>query len=234
MSKKGICYGVSVGPGDPELITIRAFNTIKNADCIFLPNAPKEDCRVYQIIKGAFPEIDEKNIVCDMGSKMTNPSMAGERYDRLSKCVEEYLDDGYSVAFPALGAVALYSTFMYVHERLVRDGYTCELISGVSSIQETVRTFSMSIAQGDEEVHVFPDAENLNEKLSLNGTKVFMKPKGSLSDFTEKIVDYCINNPHAAAYGVSNLGTNKEIVAHGYGELCKLQGYMTVIIVKDV
>lgn len=231
--KKGICYGVSVGPGDPELITIKAHRILNSADIIFLPSAPKENCKVYHIIKGAFQDIDEERIVCVDTKGMADPKVQSERYDILANEVSKLLDEGKNVAFPALGEVCLYSTYFYVHERLVNRGYECRLISGISSVQETANRLMFSLAQNDEQVHIFPDTNDFEEKVSMPGTKVFMKPKSDLEETVAKIKKYVENNSEAKAFGVSNLGTEKEIIASNVNELENLKGYMSVLIVKS-
>ena len=229
--EKGICYGVSVGPGDPELLTIKAINQIKSSDIIFLPSYPKEDCRVYKIIKAALPEISEEKYRCINTKGMADPKTQDERYEILAKEVAGILDSGKTVAFPALGEVCLYSTYFYVHTRLVKMGYDCRLISGISSVQASFDKLLISMAQGDEQVHIFPDTKDLNSRLSMNGTKIFMKPKGNLEETIANIRKYSENHPDLRAYGISNYGNENEIIAGSIDELEKLSGYMTVIIV---
>ena len=229
---KGVCYGVSAGPGDPELLTLKAVKIIKEADVIFLPSAPKEKCKVYQIIKAALPEIDEKKYYCVDTKGMADPREQSERYNILAKEVGRLLDEGKTVAFPALGEVSLYSTYFYVHERLAESGYDCRLVSGISSVQESADRLKISLAQGDEQVHVFPDTVDIEKRLEMPGTKVFMKPKSDLHITVTSIMEYISKHPGTKAYGVSSLGTEKEIVACSKDELNKLDGYMTVLIVK--
>lgn len=229
--EKGICYGVSVGPGDPELLTIKAVNILKNSDVIFLPSYPKEDCRVYKIIKAALPEISEEKYVCVNTKPMADPKIQGDRYDILANEVSKYLDDGKTVSFPALGEVCLYSTYFYVHERLVNKGYNCQLISGISSVQASFDRLLISMAQGDEQVHIFPDSKDIKNRIAMDGTKIFMKPKGDLSETIRLIRECAMTDSALKAYGISNYGTENEVVAHNISELDKLNGYMTVIIV---
>ena len=62
---KGILYGVGVGPGDPELMTMKALKVIKDCDVIALPvagTADKKQITAYQIAEKAYPEIDKKMI----------------------------------------------------------------------------------------------------------------------------------------------------------------------------
>ena len=54
----GKLYGVGVGPGDPELITLKALRIMKECDYIAIPSDKKERCLAYTIAEGAFPEIN--------------------------------------------------------------------------------------------------------------------------------------------------------------------------------
>lgn len=56
----GVLYGIGVGPGDPELITLKAINTIKACDIIAIPAVSKEECYAYSIVQAVLPEIEKK------------------------------------------------------------------------------------------------------------------------------------------------------------------------------
>lgn len=230
---KGIIYGVSVGPGNPMLLTQLAVRTIEEADIIFLPTAPKENCRAYKILMQALPDINDEKIKCVETANMADPKLQSERYDIISEEIKKYSDAGKSVAFLALGETALYSTFIYIKERLEMSGYVIKLISGISSVQEAVNNLGTIIAKGDEEVHIYPNCDNIEAKLNTCGTKIFMKPKGSLEDIVLKIKEYVNNYDGAEAFGVSNIGAEDEIVAYSAEELNKLKGYMTLFIVRN-
>lgn len=234
---KGMCFGVSLGPGDPWLITFMAAKTIEQADVIFLPSAPKENCKVYKIIQDAISEglikdISDDKFVCIDTKPMADPKTQGDRYDILAKNVAKLLDEGKNVAFPALGEASLYSTYFYVHERLIERGYRLKVLSGISSVQEICDRLSIALAKGDEQVHIYPDTNELNERLKANGTKIFMKPKSDLAQTVRHIQEYIVRNPDTKAYGISNCGLENEIIAFNKDELDKLSGYMSVLIVK--
>ena len=59
-TKQGILYGVGVGPGDPELLTLKAVRILRECDVIAIPQESKEGCTAYQIARQAVPELDEK------------------------------------------------------------------------------------------------------------------------------------------------------------------------------
>ena len=56
----GVLYGIGVGPGDPELMTLKAINTIKACDIIAIPAVSKEECYAYSIVQAVLPEIEKK------------------------------------------------------------------------------------------------------------------------------------------------------------------------------
>ena len=60
---RGKIYGIGVGPGDPELMTLKAVRLIREADVIAIPGKDRESCTAYQIASGAVPEIKDKEII---------------------------------------------------------------------------------------------------------------------------------------------------------------------------
>ena len=60
---QGKIYGIGVGPGDPELMTLKAARLLREVDVIAIPGKEKETCTAYQIALGAVPEIEEKEII---------------------------------------------------------------------------------------------------------------------------------------------------------------------------
>ena len=60
----GVLYGIGVGPGDPELMTLKAINTIKACDILAIPAVSKEECYAYSIVQAVLPEIEKKQIMC--------------------------------------------------------------------------------------------------------------------------------------------------------------------------
>ncbi len=230
---KGTCYGVSVGPQAAGLITLEAIDIIKKADLIFLPSFPKEECKAYLIVKEVLSDIDTHQILCQTDSASRDASVMSLRHSQQYDQVTKYLDAGKSVAFLALGEVGLYSTYTYIHKMLVEAGYNSRLISGITSFQAIASYLGLDLASGKEEVHVFPDMDKLSWRLSLPGNKIFMKPRGDLSEAIDIITKHVDSYKGAIACGVSNFGGDNQIVAHSVKELQQLKGYFTVIFVKS-
>lgn len=229
---KGICYGVSVGPGDSSYLTLEAINIIKEADVIVLPSFPKEECKAYQIVKN-LDFIEEKEIICETFTMSKEAAVKENRHKEIFEKTVSLLDAGKNVAFLALGDVMLYATYEYIYEKLLAAGYESKFTPGITSIQAVFAKLNMPIAIDRQQVHIFPDTENIETKLNTPGTKVFMKPKGPMEDMVLALKKYANENKAVTVCGVSNCGMPGEIVAQDIDEIDKLKGYFTVIIVKD-
>ena len=59
----GKLYGVGVGPGDPELLTLKSVRIIKESDIIAIPNTDKDKCAAYKIVKQIIKDIDDKEVL---------------------------------------------------------------------------------------------------------------------------------------------------------------------------
>ena len=95
--KKGKLYGVSVGPGDPELMTLKAARILREADVIALPSGSKERCEAYKIAVQAVPEIDNKEFLM--------PAYAGVFFrvsrarNRTRRCAGAFVRDNGTLCF---------------------------------------------------------------------------------------------------------------------------------------
>lgn len=104
----GKLYAVGVGPGDPKLLTLKAVETIKNADCIACPKSNGEPGIAYKIAQGAIGEIISKELLL-LDFPMREDDIK-EFHEKASKQIMEYLARGMSVAFLTLGDPQFYST----------------------------------------------------------------------------------------------------------------------------
>ena len=59
-------YGIGAGPGDPDLMTLKAIKTIENSEAVVLPSSTREKCYAYKIVSQVIPALEEKNLLfCD-------------------------------------------------------------------------------------------------------------------------------------------------------------------------
>jgi len=153
---KGKFIGVGIGPGDPNLLTLRAVDTLKHADVICTPRSEnKEDSIAYGIV-GQFCE---GKTVLDMSFSMA-PVHADRRefWMRHAHHIAGLCDEGKTVAFVTLGDPGLFSSFEYV-VRLVREispSTDIETIPGITSIAASTAALGISLAQAEEGVTIQP------------------------------------------------------------------------------
>lgn len=175
MKEHGILYGVGLGPGDPELVTLMALRVMCACDTLILPEADRENCRAWQIAQAACPELAAKEILA-LSFPMTRDMAArdavlDENWARLKILLEE----GKDLAFLTIGDPGIYSTFSYMTERAQRDGERTAVVPGVPSFIACAASLALPLVLDREPLHLIPGSEDWDKALGLPGTIVFMK-----------------------------------------------------------
>ena len=114
-------YGVGVGPGDPELMTIKAINAIKRSKIVFFPGKSEDSSIAFNIAKQAIPEIDDKIKICVDFPMTKNPEVLEEAHSKITNQINELLKEG-DVALLTLGDPGVYATYSYIALRLKNSG----------------------------------------------------------------------------------------------------------------
>ncbi len=223
---KGKLYGVGVGPGDPELLTLKAARLLRGCDVVAMPGKEKDKCFAYTIAKGAVPEIDEKEaLMVDM------PMTKDQEKRRLAykKGIDDIcakLEEGKDVVFITLGDTSVYSTYLYLHKGVKANGYETEMVPGITSFCAAAAVLETSLCENDDELHVIPGTYKPVEALDYSGVKVFMK-----NDIEETL-------KAAKAKGLSvqmveNCGTKDQKVYRSAEEIPYDAGYYSLLIIKE-
>ena len=110
---KGIVYGVGVGPGDPELMTLKAVKLIRENDVIAVPGQTAKESVAYQIAAKAVPEITEKELLSVSMPMVTDRERLRKEHQKGALLIEQYLEQGKNVVFLTLGDATIYCTFTY-------------------------------------------------------------------------------------------------------------------------
>ena len=129
----GKLYGGGVGPGDPELLTLKALRLVKEAEVIALPGQVPEDTVAFKIVEGAYPELGKKELLAVPFPMSKDPEVLKSYHDAGADKVKAVLDQGKDVVFLTLGDPTVYSTYLYIHHRLVAQGYETEIVCGITS-----------------------------------------------------------------------------------------------------
>jgi precorrin-2/cobalt-factor-2 C20-methyltransferase len=232
---KGIFYGVGVGPGDPELMTLKAIRTIEKSDVIVYPEARGRSGKVLsmEIAEAAYPEIAKKKIASLYLPMTRDEAELADNRGRAAEEIAGYLTEGLNVVFLTLGDPSVYSTYIYLH-RLVREkGFDVKIISGVPSFCAAAAVSGDGLVDAEQPLHIIPASyADSRGALALAGTKVLMKTGKSFGE----IVGYLREKEAAGAEVriVENCGMETERVWR-LDEIKEdaAPGYFTIVIVKD-
>lgn len=173
--EKGILFGVGVGPGDPELITVKALRILAYCDVVGIPGKEPSQSVAYRIAAAAYPEICGKEKLMLETPMTKDYNLLNRNYDELASRAEEELNRGKNVAILTLGDPTIYSTCIYIIRRAAAHGYRTQLVSGVPSFCAVAAKLGDSLADRDTQIHIIPASYGTEEALALPGTKILMK-----------------------------------------------------------
>ena len=153
----GILYGISVGPGDPELITLKGLNLLKTAPVVAFPAGVRGKSGVAETIIA--PWLNSGQIQLSL----TFPYVQDEgiltaAWEDAARRVWEYLERGQNVAFACEGDVSFYSTFTYLAQTLqqMRPEVKVETVPGVCSPLAAVSGLGVPLTVRDQRLAVLP------------------------------------------------------------------------------
>lgn len=223
----GVLYGVGVGPGDPELMTLKAVRLIKENDIIALPGADAKETVAYRIASAAVPELAEKTLL-SVYMPMTHDKEEQEKCHRVgAEKIEGYLAQGRNVVFLTLGDPTVYSTFMYIRQIVEEDGFEIQLVSGVTSFCAAAARVNQPLGIRKEQIHIYP-AHSLEEELPDEGTCILMKSGSRMKQVKE-----IIKKSGRDAVMVENCGMEDEKVYSHVDEIPDTAGYYSLIIARE-
>lgn len=224
----GILYGVGVGPGDPELMTMKAVRLIRENEVIAVPGPVAEETVAYQIAVQAVPELASKVLV-PVNMPMTHDKEEMERnHDLAAQTLEGYLEQGKNVVFLTLGDPTIYSTYLYVQKRVADHGYQTELVSGITSFCAAAARANVSLVEWSEQLHVLPAVHRLEHPLDLPGNYVLMKSGKKMAQVKEML-----RKSGRDVVMVENCGMESEHVYNSVDEIPDDAGYYSLIIAKE-
>jgi precorrin-2/cobalt-factor-2 C20-methyltransferase len=226
--KKGITYGVGVGPGDPELMTLKACRLIRESEVIAVPGKSFRDAVAYKIAAKAVPEIEKKEILA-IDMPMVKDREVLEKSHRLAAdTIEKHLDEGKNVVYLTLGDSTVYCTFTYLQAIMEEDGYETELVPGITSFCAAAARVGIPLCEWNEPLHVMPALHKLGDDLSLPGNYVLMKSGSHMAEVKE-----ILRKSGRDVNVVENCGMPNEKVYRGVDEIPDEAGYFSLIIAKE-
>lgn len=224
----GKLYIIGVGPGDPELITIKAIKLMKKCEIIAIPGANPKNSVAYKIAKGACPEIEGKAKLYLTTPMTKDADVLEQCYKKSAETIEKELDAGNDVALLTLGDPTIYSTSIYILRIIKNDGYDAQIINGVPSFCAVAARLGDSLVDRDQKLHIIPASYQIEESLKLDGTKIMMKAASKLKEVCD-----IIKNEDCSASMIENCGMENEKIYFHKDEFPSEGSYYSVIVVKE-
>lgn len=223
-------YSIGLGPGDKELVTLKAINILKKVDILFIPKSRtdsesfaytickdyiKEDCLVEELI---FPMIKDKEKL-------------EIQWEKNIQKIRDLTDDSKTMSLVTIGDPMVYSSSSYITDKL-KDEYNIINIPAVTSFVASACSLNLPIVQGSEKfciLTLIKTKEEIIDAINKFDTVIFMKITPYFSMLQEVIKEEGIEN---SLYWVTNATLDNELIQYGYVE--EKVGYFTTLIYKRI
>jgi precorrin-2/cobalt-factor-2 C20-methyltransferase len=189
MNDRGTLIGVGVGPGDPDLLTLKAVHALQCADVVAhfakAGNASNARAIVAQFLRPAVTELPLLYPITTelpTGDSSYRSAIQGF-FDDAASAVAAHLDAGRSVAVLSEGDPLFFGSYMHLHVRLMKQ-YPTDVIPGVTAMSGCWSAAGLALAQGDDVLTVVPatlDERELVRRFRQNDPTVIMKVGRNLS-----------------------------------------------------
>lgn len=229
---QGILYGIGIGPGDPELLTLKAVRLIREADIIALPQqGAHKEITALEIVKQAVDLTDKPLMFLPM--PMTkDEQLLNESHDHAAALIGKELEQGKNICFLTLGDPSIYSTYIYVHNRVLAAGYNAQLIAGITSFCAVAARLNHGLVEREQMLHVIPGTYNSEDfsYLDLPGTKVIMKSGKSIGKLRDELHK---RNLQMQSSMVECCGMKNERVYPTLENIDENSNYFSLVVVKE-
>ncbi len=242
----GRLFVIGIGPGDPELLTLKAARVLKQVSCVIVPKGREEGSSLALSIVRKALSLEGKEIVethfpmqktvqsskFEVQSENTNDLNA--KWNETAETVLNRLDKGIDAAFITIGDPSIYSTFFYLYDRLLerRPSLSIEIVPGISSINAAAARAGISLGLGNERIAILPAnyLESLRETLEQFDTVVLMKVSkvfGEVKDMLKRM------GLSSNAVYVARAGMEDEAVFKDIGQVVEKDlNYFSLLIVR--
>jgi precorrin-2/cobalt-factor-2 C20-methyltransferase len=186
-------WGVGVGPGAPDLVTLRAIATLRRADVLALPRSSDfGESVAWSIVKDHVDPRGEQERLLLTFPMSNDPARVRPYWERALSEIGTRLADGKSIAFITEGDPTLYSTFVYLQREAPKrwPDVRIEVVPGVTSVTAVPAVAGIALADGRERIAIVPAAygvEDADELLRKFDTVVFMKIGPEMSRIVEAL-----------------------------------------------
>jgi precorrin-2 C20-methyltransferase / precorrin-3B C17-methyltransferase len=233
----GVLYGVGLGPGDPELVTVKAARLIGAADVVAYHSA-RHGRSVARSIAAPYLRGDqvEEQLVYPVTTETTDhpggyQAAIEEFYEQAADRLMAHLAQGRDVVLLAEGDPLFYSSYMHMHKR-IGGRFRTEVVPGITSVSAASAALAMPLVEGDDVLTVLPGTlgrEELARRLSGTGAAAIMKISRSYADVREALKE---SGRLAQAYYVERASGGAEQLIEPAGDVDPAAvPYMSIIVV---
>ncbi len=192
MTKLGTFYGIGVGPGDPDLLTIKAINAIKNSDVIIAPKTEKKEGSIALEIAKPYLKSNIE-IVYQVFPMVKDFAESPEIFIANKNEILSLLDEGKNVSFLTIGDPMFYSTYIYIFNLLSEEKINIETIPGVPAFLAIASKIGRPLAFGNDILSIIPATAEKNEiesALENSNTSVLMKVYKNFNEVVEMLENH--------------------------------------------
>jgi len=229
----GIFYGIGVGPGDPELLTVKAARLLEKIDVVFTAASLKNDYSVaFDIAKAYIPNTTE---VKRLSFQMTSHAARMQAIRENARKVLQVLRKGENAVFLTLGDPMTYSTFTYIAKALkeLEPDITIRSIPGITSYQAAASRLLVPLAEGEESLLVVSGAQGgvaLKKTVGKVDNIVMLKTYKQFDHILKTLEEL---NLVEHTIGISRCGFEGEEIIHDVSRFNgKHPPYFTLLIIK--
>ena len=235
--------GIGVGPGDPELLTVKAVKAIHNADVIMCP-ASKEDrpSIALSVVSSIIDKSKNQKIIKLIFPMTKDKDVLKQTWKRNAKIMAETVLSGKNVVYLTVGDPYLYSTWIYMHKDL-KENYPemdISVIPGIVSIFTFAAKVGVSVAEGAEKVAIIPSCYDLSsvKEIAKHAESMIFLKDGRYFDQVIKVLKEA-GFPDDSIFAIGqDLGTENEIIRKmTLGEVndgTLTTKYFSILVVKRV
>jgi len=146
----GIFYGIGVGSGDPEYLTLKAVRLIQHADVVVYLKSASGRSIARDI---AAQWIKQQRQIAIIMPYSTDRSAANHAYDKAEQQIANALQHGLNTAFLCEGDPLFFGSYIYLHQRL-SPHYPCQIVPGISSIHAATALAQLPLTQQSENLAI--------------------------------------------------------------------------------
>jgi precorrin-2/cobalt-factor-2 C20-methyltransferase len=234
-TKTGTLYGIGVGPGDPDLITMKAVKILNRVEIVFAAASTKNSYSLA--VEIAKPHIPEDAALRMLQFPMTrDKKVVHQAWKDNARIILDALETGRDAAFLTLGDSLTYSTYGYIlkYIQLAEPGIKAVSVPGITSYQAAAARLNMPLVEGEESLMVVSGATGGDRLRALSESPdniVFLKAYRNVGDIKEAIDE---SGQYLSCVGIKKCGQpEEEIIADIDALSGKAPDYWTLIIAKQ-